>query len=98
MQGACDAVEATIASLGTCEDATDESLTTLRSITEQMSRPEVADHLGQALNKLDEVRSAVDAALATTDDARQAAEQAGTPERLMQMLQGVMDAIGGVCR
>src|SRR5512142_1310704 len=62
MQGAQDALEQTIASLGNAEDAVGEALGTLNAITEQMSRPEVAEHLGQAVTHLDSTRTALDGA------------------------------------
>jgi hypothetical protein len=98
MQGCRDALEAVIASVGTAEDDVGESVSALRAITEQMSRPEVADHLGQAINHVDQVRAAVESADGSTDDARQAAEQAGSPESLMSMLQGVTDTINAARR
>lgn len=93
MQGCQDALEAVIASLGTAATAIDETLSVLRAITDQMSRPDVTDHLGQALDRLDQVRTAVEAADSGVDDARQSAEQAGGPESLMGMLHGVGDAV-----
>jgi hypothetical protein len=98
MQGAGDALEEVGAGLGTAGDAADEALSALRSITAQTSRPDVAEILGQALNSYDQVRTALDAAGSGLDDARQAVAQAGSPESLMAMLQGVNDALGDIWR
>jgi hypothetical protein len=98
MQGAQDALEEVLASLGSAEGAVTESLGALGAITEQMSSPEVADHLGQALNHLDQARTGANAASSSLDDARTAAEQAGSPESLMGILQTVNDEIDSAWR
>lgn len=93
MQGAQDALEQAIGSLGNAEDAMGETLGVLRAITEQMSRPEVAEHLSRAMTHLDGVRTALDGANDQLDDARQAAAQAGSPDEVMAMMQGVDDDV-----
>jgi hypothetical protein len=93
MQGAQDCLEQTVATLGNSGDAADEDLSVLGAINEQMSRPEVADHLGQAITRLDLARTALNAATDNLDDARQAAEQAGSPEQMMSLLQTIDDDI-----
>lgn len=98
MQQAQDALKATAASLATANDAAGEGRTGLQAVTDQMSRPDVATHLGQALTSLDKMRVALDAAISTTDDARSAAEQAGSPETLMSMLQGISDSVDSAWR
>jgi len=98
MQMAKGALEAVIASLGTADDAAGEAVGVLRGITDQMSAPEVAEHLGQVLDRLDQVRTAADAANSSTDDARQACEQAGVSGGLADMMQGISDGIDGAQR
>jgi hypothetical protein len=98
MQAVQDAMETALASLAAAADATAETLTILGAITDQMSRPDVADHLGQALNHLDQARTGVEATTSSVDDARTAAEQAGSPSALMSMLQVVSDEIDTVWR
>src|SRR5205809_7279965 len=48
MQQACDSLEEVAGSLGTANDAAGEALGALRAINDQMSSPDVADHLGRA--------------------------------------------------
>lgn len=98
MQGAHDALEAVIASLVAAEDATGEALAMLGAITDQMSNSEVASQLGQAVKHLDRSRTDVDAASSGLDNARTAAEQAGSPEMLMSMLQTISAEIGTAWR
>ena len=91
MQGAADALEQTIANFGRAGDAIGEALSALDAITEQMSQQQVTERLEQAITHLNSSQTALDAVTGSLDDARRAAEQAGSPEELMAMLQGVED-------
>ena len=93
MQGATDALDRTIASLGTAGDAITEALIALNAITEQTGRPQVVEYLSQAIIQFDSTQTVLDAAIGSLDGARRAAEQAGSPEDFMVVLQGVNDDI-----
>jgi hypothetical protein len=96
MQAAVEALETAVGTLGTVGDAADEAIGTLRGITDQMSKPDIAEHFGAVLDRLDNVRVAVDATSSSIDDARAACEQAGSPGELSGMLQTISDGIDDV--
>jgi ABC-type transporter Mla subunit MlaD len=93
MQAAVDALEQAVGTLGTAGDAAEEAIGTVNAITEQMSKADVAEHLGAALDRLDAVRTAVAATSSSIDDARTACEQAGSPGELTEMIQAITDDI-----
>jgi hypothetical protein len=91
MQSVRESLETTLASLSTAGDTIGEMTTVLGEISAQSSRPEVAGRLGQALDHVERIRTALEAASGGVDEAKTASEQAGSPESLMSMLQTAAD-------
>jgi len=81
------------ASLDTAEQTTEAAITALSGITDQMSSGEVAQLLATAGGELDQARTALAAATDSADDAWQAAQRAGEPSELMDLLQGLRDSL-----
>src|SRR3954471_9386442 len=91
MQSVRESLETTLASLSTAGDTIGEMTTVLGEISAQSSSPEVAGRLGQALDHVERIRTALEAASNGVDEAKTASEQAGSPESLMSMLQTAAD-------
>jgi hypothetical protein len=90
---ACDALEEVSASLDTAEQATEAAVNVLNGITDQMSSGEVAQVLATTGGELDQAGTALAAATDSVDEAWQAAQRAGEPSELMDLLQGLRDSL-----
>jgi hypothetical protein len=77
MEQAVEHLEGVIAQLETAEQASQTAATVLDEITEQMSSPEVVEHLVTALGELDTTSGSLEAAVELTDEAITACQAAG---------------------
>jgi hypothetical protein len=92
-QLAVDALDTAVRFFDTAGGSADEAIGVLGQITQQMSSADVAAHHATAIDRLEQVRVAVDAVSASIDEARGACEQAGSPGQLRDMLQAISDTI-----
>jgi hypothetical protein len=77
MEQAVEHLEGVIEQVGTAETAGVTAVTVLDEITEQMSSPEVVEHLVTAQGELDTVSSSLEGAVVLVDEAITAFEAAG---------------------
>jgi len=97
MQQAIEALEAVTASLSSADDSLEAVLRSLGEITSKLSSGEVAQRLGNTARELHEIRSGVDTAAGSLNDAVNAAAQAEA-NALSAALQGVSDQFDGLRR
>jgi hypothetical protein len=77
MEQAVEHLEGVIEQLRTAEQSGQSAATVLDEITDQMSSPEVVEHLATAGGELDTVSGSLDAAVTLVDEAIIACEAAG---------------------
>lgn len=77
MEQAVEHLEGVIQQLGTAEQAGQTAATVLDEITDQMSSPEVVEHLVTAGGELDTVTGSLESAISLVDEAITACEAAG---------------------
>jgi archaellum component FlaC len=95
MQQAVEALEAVATSLNAVEDSLGTALGSLGEITSKLSSGDVAQRLEGTAREFEEIRSGVEVAAGSLNDAVNAAAQAEA-NSLSGMLQGVSDQFDGL--
>ena len=100
MEMAAEHLEGVVEQLGSSQQACETASSVLDEITDQMSSPEVVEHLVTTLGELDTASGTAEAAIALVDEAVSACEAAGQEslpvslQNLREQVQEVQERLG----